>query len=152
MKYGLNLLLWTDRMHDGLVPVVEKIKALGYDGIEMPIFELNEPLHAQWGRRLDDLGLARTAVTVRGAGDVRLPVPGVERIVRGRGALPGRPRVAHRGQIVRQRIERFVDFEIAAENLLHIRVRGTPYLVSKKTEVWFEGNLATDVGSLIDGS
>ena len=69
MKYGLNLLLWTDRMHDGLVPVVEKIKRLGYDGIEMPIFELNEPLHAQWGKRLDDLGLERTAVTVRNSGD-----------------------------------------------------------------------------------
>ena len=69
MKYGLNLLLWTDRMHDGLVPVVERIKSLGYDGIEIPVFELNEPLHAQWGRRLDELGLERTAVTVRGAGD-----------------------------------------------------------------------------------
>jgi len=69
MKYGLNLLLWTDRMHDGLVPVVERVKALGYDGIEMPIFEINEPVHAQWGRRLDDLGLERTAVTVRNAGD-----------------------------------------------------------------------------------
>ena len=69
MKYGLNLLLWTDRMHDGLVPVVEKVKALGYDGVEMPIFELNEPLHAQWGKRLDDLGLERMAVTVRNAGD-----------------------------------------------------------------------------------
>lgn len=69
MKYGLNLLLWTDRMHDGLVPVVERVKALGYDGIEMPIFELNESVHAQWGRRLDDLGLERTAVTVRNAGD-----------------------------------------------------------------------------------
>jgi len=69
MKYGLNLLLWTDRMHDGLVPVLEKVKALGYDGVEVPIFELNEPLHARWGRRLDDLGLERTAVTVRNAGD-----------------------------------------------------------------------------------
>jgi IMP dehydrogenase len=28
MKYGLNLLLWTDRMHDGMVPVVERIKKL----------------------------------------------------------------------------------------------------------------------------
>ena len=69
MKYGLNLLLWTDRMHDGLVPVLERIKSLGYDGVEIPIFELNEPLHAQWGRRLADLGLERTAVTVRNAGD-----------------------------------------------------------------------------------
>jgi D-psicose/D-tagatose/L-ribulose 3-epimerase len=69
MKYGLNLLLWTDRMHDGLVPVVERIKQLGYDGIEMPIFELDESLHRDWGKRLDAIGLERTAVTVRGAGD-----------------------------------------------------------------------------------
>lgn len=69
MKYGLNLLLWTDRMHDGMVPVVEKIKAIGYDGIEMPMFELNESLYRQWGARLDAIGLERTAVTIRGAGD-----------------------------------------------------------------------------------
>ncbi len=69
MKFGLNLLLWTDRMHEGLVPVVEKVKAFGYDGVEMPIFELNESLYAEWGKRLDDIGLERTAVTVRGAGD-----------------------------------------------------------------------------------
>ena len=50
-------------------------------------------------------------------------------------------------------VQIFDPCEIAAENLLHIRVRGTPYLVFiKKTEVWFEGNFATDVGSLIDGS
>jgi len=69
MRYGLNLLLWTDRLHDGLVPVIDRIKAIGYDGVEIPIFELNEPLHGEWGRRLDAVGLARTAVTVRGAGD-----------------------------------------------------------------------------------
>ena len=69
MKYGLNLLLWTDRMHDGMTPVVEKVKSLGYDGVEMPIFELNESLYQQWGGRLDSIGLERTAVTVRGAGD-----------------------------------------------------------------------------------
>jgi D-psicose/D-tagatose/L-ribulose 3-epimerase len=69
MKYGLNLLLWTDRMHEGMGPVVEKVKAIGYDGIEMPIFELNESLYKQWGERLDAIGLERTAVTVRGAGD-----------------------------------------------------------------------------------
>jgi len=69
MQYGLNLLLWTDRLHDGLVPIVERIKELGYDGVEIPIFELDEPLHRRWGARLDDLGIARTAVTVRNAGD-----------------------------------------------------------------------------------
>jgi D-psicose/D-tagatose/L-ribulose 3-epimerase len=69
MKYGINLLLWTDRMHDGLMPVVEQVKAMGYDGVEMPMFELNEALYADWGKKLDDLGLERTAVTIRGAGD-----------------------------------------------------------------------------------
>ncbi len=69
MKYGINLLLWTDRMHDGLMPVVEQVKAVGYDGVEMPMFELNEALYADWGRKLDDVGLERTAVTIRGAGD-----------------------------------------------------------------------------------
>ena len=69
MKYGLNLLLWTDRMHDGLVPVVERVKRLGYDGVEIPIFELDQSLYAGWGKKLDAIGLARTAVTVRGPGD-----------------------------------------------------------------------------------
>jgi D-psicose/D-tagatose/L-ribulose 3-epimerase len=69
MRYGLNLLLWTDRMHDGLVPILERVKALGYDGVEIPIFELDERLHREWGQRLDTVGLARTAVTVRTAGD-----------------------------------------------------------------------------------
>ncbi|MGA0040990.1 MAG: sugar phosphate isomerase/epimerase family protein [Pirellulales bacterium] len=69
MRYGLNLLLWTDRMHEGMEPIVERVKAMGYDGVEMPMFELNESLYADWGKRLDDLGLARTAVSVRGTGD-----------------------------------------------------------------------------------
>jgi len=69
MKYGINLLLWTDRMHDGLMPVIEQVKAMRYDGVEMPMFELNEALYTDWGKKLDDLGLERTAVTIRGAGD-----------------------------------------------------------------------------------
>jgi D-psicose/D-tagatose/L-ribulose 3-epimerase len=69
MRYGLNLLLWTDRMHEGMGPVVGRIKEMGYDGVEMPMFELNESLYTDWGKRLDGLGLARTAVSVRGAGD-----------------------------------------------------------------------------------
>lgn len=69
MKYGLNLLLWTDRMHDGMTPIVEKVKQLGYDGVEVPIFDTNESLYRQWGQRFDQIGLERTAVTVRGAGD-----------------------------------------------------------------------------------
>ncbi|MHB1037366.1 MAG: sugar phosphate isomerase/epimerase family protein [Pirellulales bacterium] len=69
MKYGLNLLLWTDTMKDELLPILEQIKKIGYDAVEIPIFELDPKKYATWGKRLDDLGLERTGVTVRGAAD-----------------------------------------------------------------------------------
>ena len=68
MKFGMNLLLWTGALHDGMLPVLEMLKNLGYDGVELPIFDTSLN-YAEWGRRLDNLGLARTAVTVRGVDD-----------------------------------------------------------------------------------
>lgn len=68
MKFGMNLLLWTGELHDGLLPVLEMLKNLGYDGVEVPLFNTGLD-YAAWGKRLDDLGLARTAVTVRGVKD-----------------------------------------------------------------------------------
>jgi len=38
MKYGMNLLLWTGEFSDEILPVCEKLKALGYDGVEVPVF------------------------------------------------------------------------------------------------------------------
>jgi D-psicose/D-tagatose/L-ribulose 3-epimerase len=69
MKYGMNLLLWTGDMHDGMIPTLEMLKKQGYDGVELPIFDFDVKKYAAWGKRLDDLGLERTAVTVRGADD-----------------------------------------------------------------------------------
>jgi D-psicose/D-tagatose/L-ribulose 3-epimerase len=34
---------------------------MGYDGVEVPLFDLDPAKWARWGRRLDDLGLERTA-------------------------------------------------------------------------------------------
>jgi D-psicose/D-tagatose/L-ribulose 3-epimerase len=68
MKFGMNLLLWTGELNDSLMPVLEMLKNLGYDGVEIPLFNTNLD-YAAWGRRLDDLGLRRTAVTVRGVED-----------------------------------------------------------------------------------
>ncbi len=65
MKFGMNLLLWTGDLTDQLVPTLEMIKRLGYDGVELPIFSPDESKFAAWGKRLDDLGLERTGVTVR---------------------------------------------------------------------------------------
>ncbi len=69
MKYGMNLLLWTAEMHDGLLPVLESLREMGYQGVELPIFDLDVAKWEQWGKRLDELDLQRTAVTVRGEED-----------------------------------------------------------------------------------
>ncbi|MCA9206673.1 MAG: sugar phosphate isomerase/epimerase, partial [Planctomycetales bacterium] len=68
MKFGMNLLLWSGELNDDLMPVLEGLKQMGYDGVELPMFNLDLD-YAAWGRRLDDLGLARTAVTVRTEAD-----------------------------------------------------------------------------------
>ena len=69
MKFGMNLLLWTDHLHDGVVTVVERLKEMGYDGVEVPMFQHDEALYTAWGKRLDALGLERTVVTIRGEQD-----------------------------------------------------------------------------------
>jgi D-psicose/D-tagatose/L-ribulose 3-epimerase len=69
MKFGMNMLLWTGTVGDEHWPVLEKLKAMGYDGVELPIFDLSPDRFAKLGKRLDDLGLERTAVTCRGLED-----------------------------------------------------------------------------------
>ncbi len=69
MKYGMNLLLWTDHLHDGLMPVLRQIKEMGYDGVEVPIFSADEELYRTWGQRLEGLGLECTVVTIRTEAD-----------------------------------------------------------------------------------
>jgi D-psicose/D-tagatose/L-ribulose 3-epimerase len=64
MKLGINLYLWADDMHDSLMPVLEKLKRIGYDGVEVPVFDLDRKKWSLWAKRLDDLGLERTANTV----------------------------------------------------------------------------------------
>ena len=68
MKFGMNLLLWSGEVNDSLFPVIEQLKTIGYDGVEIPIFNL-ELDYAAIGQRLDDLGLQRTAVTIRSEAD-----------------------------------------------------------------------------------
>lgn len=68
MKYGMNLLLWTGELSDEMIPVLQLLKNLGFDGVELPIFNMDLD-YAKWGKILDDMGLARTAVTVRTEAD-----------------------------------------------------------------------------------
>ena len=64
MKYGLNMLLWTTDVTDEHYGLLQTIKGWGYDGVELPIFELDIPRYRKLGDYLNSLGLARTAVTV----------------------------------------------------------------------------------------
>ncbi|MCA9187263.1 MAG: sugar phosphate isomerase/epimerase [Pirellulaceae bacterium] len=69
MKFGMNLLLWTGDIDESLLPVLESLKAMGYDGVELPMFAPDDAKFAAWGKRLDDLELQRTAVCIRGVED-----------------------------------------------------------------------------------
>lgn len=66
MRFGLNLLLWTDTLSDEALPLLDEVKKIGYDAVELPLFDLDPIRFAKWGKHLDNAGLARTACTVRG--------------------------------------------------------------------------------------
>lgn len=61
MRYGINLMLWNDDLDDSLLPTLEFVKEAGFDGVEVPMFDLDPAKWAYWATRLDELGLARTA-------------------------------------------------------------------------------------------
>ena len=69
MRYGMNLLLWTDTVNEAVRPILEQVKGLGYDAVEVPVFEIDVEKYGQFGKWCDAAGLARTGVTVRGTGD-----------------------------------------------------------------------------------
>lgn len=64
MKYGMNLLLWSGEVNESMFPTLEQLKKLGFDGVEIPIFNLALDYTAL-GKKLDAIGLQRTAVTIR---------------------------------------------------------------------------------------
>lgn len=64
MKLGINLLLWTGHVTPDLRPVLEQIRATGFDGVEVPLFDVSDPGHyRRLAGLLDDLGLQRTVST-----------------------------------------------------------------------------------------
>ncbi len=66
MRFGFNLLLWTDTLGDDFLPILDELKEIGYDAVELPVFGPDEAPCAKWSKHLDGLGLARTATVVRG--------------------------------------------------------------------------------------
>ncbi|MFH1265250.1 MAG: sugar phosphate isomerase/epimerase [Planctomycetota bacterium] len=67
MRFGMNLLMWTDTLSDDVLPLLEELKEIGFDVIELPIFDLdNIDSLTALGKRLDELELSRTGTAVRG--------------------------------------------------------------------------------------
>jgi D-psicose/D-tagatose/L-ribulose 3-epimerase len=65
MKIGMNLLLWTGHVTEEHVPVLRALKATGFDGVEVPVFDASDEAHYRWlAGVLDDLGLERTMVAL----------------------------------------------------------------------------------------
>jgi D-psicose/D-tagatose/L-ribulose 3-epimerase len=64
MKVGFNMLLWTTNVTDADLPNLESIKKVGFDGVEIPVFEGDVGHFKKIGRVLKDNGLGCTTVTV----------------------------------------------------------------------------------------
>jgi D-psicose/D-tagatose/L-ribulose 3-epimerase len=65
MKTGMNLLLWTTHVTEQHDAILDHVKALGFDAVEVPVFDTADlaPFE-RLGKRLMSLGLKATAVTV----------------------------------------------------------------------------------------
>lgn len=69
-KLGMNMLLWstdvTGPEHDA---TFELLREIGYDGVEIPIFDSEVDKYGRLGRRLEELGLAALGVGARSEED-----------------------------------------------------------------------------------
>jgi D-psicose/D-tagatose/L-ribulose 3-epimerase len=64
MKYGMNMLLWTDDcIGPKYPPIFERLKAMGFDSVEIPILSVDVKKLSAVARTLDGIGLARTGAT-----------------------------------------------------------------------------------------
>lgn len=64
MKTGINLLLWTPSVTEEHFGILAKLRAAGYDGVEIPLFGGEVSHYQKVAKGLKDNGLACTACTV----------------------------------------------------------------------------------------
>lgn len=68
MRLGFNLLLWTTHVTEEHWPIIEDLKATGYDGVEIPMFEGDVAHYEKLGRKLAELGLGASGIGVMPGG------------------------------------------------------------------------------------
>ena len=64
VKIGFNLLVLGTDINDAHLPEIAKLKPLGYDGVEIPVFSGDEKRYSELGRRIADLGLEATGISI----------------------------------------------------------------------------------------
>jgi D-psicose/D-tagatose/L-ribulose 3-epimerase len=79
MKLGFNLLLWTTHVVDEHVPLFDRLKSTGYDGVEIPLFKGEVSHYMRLGRIVQDAGLTSSAVTVLPTGKSAIAAEAAER-------------------------------------------------------------------------
>jgi D-psicose/D-tagatose/L-ribulose 3-epimerase len=65
-KIGFNVLAWSAVVSDDLMPIVERLKKTGYDGVECLIGSEDTKAYLRFGNHTKDLGLELTSVFVLG--------------------------------------------------------------------------------------
>lgn len=64
MRIGMNLLLWTANVTEEHYPLLDRIKAWGFDGAELPMFGFEEAQYRVIRKKMDAIGLECTTVTI----------------------------------------------------------------------------------------
>jgi D-psicose/D-tagatose/L-ribulose 3-epimerase len=64
IKIGFNVLAWTADVSDKVLPIVDRLKKIGYDGVECFIGSPDANAYRRFGDHAHALGLETTAVTV----------------------------------------------------------------------------------------
>ncbi|MDF7816234.1 sugar phosphate isomerase/epimerase [Runella sp. MFBS21] len=62
----MNLLLWGTQIDESLFPTLDLIQEIGFEGVEVPIFNTNPDAWHSWRKKLDELGLHRECDTFCG--------------------------------------------------------------------------------------
>ena len=69
MKFGMNMLLWTTHVTEQHLPKIEFLKTLGYDLVEIPMFQYDVDHYARLGDAIRSIGLEPLALTSRSPDD-----------------------------------------------------------------------------------
>ncbi|KAB7732987.1 TIM barrel protein [Rudanella paleaurantiibacter] len=66
LKIGFNLLVWTATLSEQMNPMAERLKTIGYDGIECYLGETDTQVYQRYGDHLKQLGMSSSAVITLG--------------------------------------------------------------------------------------